>query len=256
MHVRRLLLLLFLMVCGATSSQAAQPREFTVSAAISLKTAFEELGALHEKRGGAHVLFNFGASGDLLRQIAAGAPVDVFAAAAQQDMDEADKQGLLLAGTRADFAGNRVALVVPAGSKLKLKSCSDLAKPAVKRIAIGNPWTVPVGRYAMEILAYHKLATSLKERLVYGENARQVLDYVARGEVDAGVVYATDAASRPHDVRVVCQTPESSHSPVVYPMAVVGQSAHEQEARAFLALVLSDDGQQVLRRFGFQPAPR
>lgn len=229
-------------------------QEIVVSAAVSLKNAFTDIGKLFEvAHPGVKVSFNFGASGDLAKQIVGGAPVAVFASAAQKDMDEVEKAGLLLPGSRADFTGNGVVLVQPRQTRLKLSGFSDLAKPEVKKIAIGNPKTVPAGRYAMEVLTHFKLADSLKDKLVLAENVRQVLDYVARGEVDAGLVYQTDAKARSQEVQVVAPAPADSHKPVVYPIAIIKSAANEVLAKDFIALVLSAQGQEVLQKYGFKP---
>ncbi len=247
-------LIIFSMLCiilFCTYPSGAAASEVTVSAAISLKNAFEEIGKLYEaKYPKTKVLFNFGASGDLVRQIAGGAPVDVFASAAQKDMDDMSAKGLVLPGTRVDFAKNSVVLVAP--RKGKIKSFEDLATQRVTRIAAGNPKTVPAGRYAAEVFDYYKLTPSIKEKLIYAENVRQVLDYVARGEVDAGVVYATDAAVRSAEVSVAAEASESSHKPVVYPIAVVRGTKNEATAKAFIEAVLSKEGIGILKKYGFR----
>jgi molybdate transport system substrate-binding protein len=159
---------------------AADQQEIIVSAAISLKNAFEEIGKLFEaKYKGVKVTFNFGASGDLVRQIEGGAPVDVFASAAQKDMDEAEKKGLILPNSKINFAGNNVVLITPAGSKIPIKTFEGLGLDQVEKIATGNPKTVPAGRYAEEVFVHFKLLTAIKEKLIYAEHVRQVLDYVA-----------------------------------------------------------------------------
>jgi molybdate transport system substrate-binding protein len=138
--------------------------------------------------------------------------VDVFASAAQKDMDEADKQGFIISTTRTDIAANSVVLIVPVGSKTSLKSFEGLVATDIKKIAIGNPKTVPAGRYAEEVFNYYKLLPAIKHRFIFTENVRQVLDYIARDEVDAGVVYATDAATRPKETKIVATAPEASLS--------------------------------------------
>ncbi len=241
---------LFVMLFGVYPSGASAD-EVTVSAAISLKNAFEEIGKLHEIRHpGTKILFNFGASGDLVRQIAGGAPVDVFASAAQKDMDDMGTKDLVLPGTRVDFAKNSVVLVVPRNGKAK--SFADLGTEKIKRIAAGNPKTVPAGRYAAEVFDYYKLTSVIKDKLIYAENVRQVLDYVARSEVDAGVVYSTDATIRSGEVSVAAEAPESSHRPVVYPIAVVKDTRNEAAAKAFIDAVLSKEGIAVLKKYGFR----
>ena len=241
-------------LCFAVPSLACagSTKDITVSAAISLKNAFEEIGRLYESKYGTKCLFNFGASGDLLKQISGGAPVDVFASAAQKDMDDADKQGLIVAGTRADFASNSVVLIVPARTKTSLKSFEGLKIVEITKIAVGNPKTVPAGRYAEEIFNSFQIQASLKDKLIYAENVRQVLDYVVRNEVDAGVVYATDAAAGSKAIKIVATAPEASHKPVLYPIAVIKGAKSEAEAKVFISLVLSPEGKKILRKYGFK----
>jgi len=249
-----LITLLARLAVGPTAAAAAEP--LVVSAAMSLKSAFEEIGSLSASAAGvSRPAFNFGASGDLLAQIRGGAPADAFAAAAAKDMDILDAEGSLLPGTRFDFAANEIVLIVPAATVIGVSSFEELAKPVVARIAMVNPKTGPAGRYAEEVFASAGTTDLVQPKLIYAENVRQVLDYVARGEVDAGIVYATDAMTRPRDVTVVAAAPAGSHKPVVYPIAVIKSSAHPEAAKAFLAVVRSDAGQAILARYGFTPAP-
>ncbi|MFH2093986.1 MAG: molybdate ABC transporter substrate-binding protein [Pseudomonadota bacterium] len=250
-----LYLLMALLYLGLASFAFAGSKEITVSAAMSLKNAFEEIGKLYESRTGTTCVLNFAATGDLLKQIAGGAPVDIFASAAKKDMDEADRQELTKAGTRVDFALNSVVLVVPAGAGISLDSFKGLNSAQVKKIAVGNPKSVPAGRYAQEVFNYYNILDVLKDKFIYTENVRQVLDYVARGEVDAGVVYATDAVVRSKEVKVVVTAPEISHQPVVYPIAIVRGTKHEPEAKSFIGMVLSDKGRAVLQKHGFKTKP-
>jgi molybdate transport system substrate-binding protein len=236
---------------GGTEAQADS--EIIVSAAISLTNAFGEIGTLFkEKQKEVRVLFNFGASGDLARQIVGGAPVDVFASASPKDMDDLNQKDLIIKGTRKDFAGNRVVLIIPAKSGIRLTSVNDLSSGEVKRIAIGNPKTVPAGRYSEEVLTYFHLIDAVKDRLIFAENVRQVLDYVARGEVDAGMVYSTDALVRAKEVKIVAEAPRESHAPVIYPIAVVKGSTKETMAREFISVVTSNGGKRVLEKHGFR----
>ncbi len=236
----------------ATEIGAQLTREITISAAISLKNAFEDIGRIFQERNpGTKLSFNFGASGDLARQIEAGAPVDVFASAAQKDMDDIDRKGLVASNSRKDFTGNTVVLVKPVNSTIKLSSLKDLQKREVEKIAIGNPKTVPAGRYAEEVLRHFNLWDVLKDKLIFAENVRQVLDYVARNEVDAGLVYSTDAMVRIKEVEIVVKLPEGSHQPVVYPIGVIKGTKDEMLSGAFVDLVMSAEGQRILSRFGF-----
>jgi molybdate transport system substrate-binding protein len=249
---RLYLITVFLCLAVPLSAFAGSPKDITVSAAISLKNAFEEIGRLYGSKYGTKCVFNFGASGDLAKQIAGGAPVDVFASAAQKDMDDVDKQGHIVAGTRADFAANSVVLIVPAGAKTSLKSFEGLMAADIMKIAVGNPKTVPAGRYAEEVFGFYQMLSSIKDKLIYAENVRQVLDYVVRGEVDAGVVYATDAAAGSKEIRIIAAAPEASHKPVVYPIAAVKGTKSEADAKAFISLVLSQEGKKILQKYGFK----
>jgi len=259
--IKKVVMLLFISLCSfvivAGSANADSSEDITVSAAISLKNAFEEIGKIYESRNkGIKVMFNFGASGDLMMQIKGGAPVDIFASAALKDMDELDNAGLVLKDTRVNFAANSLVLITPMSSKIALASFDDLKKAEVKKIAVGNPKTVPVGRYTEEAFHYFKISDIIKDKLVFAENVRQVLDYVARGEVDAGVVYSTDAMVKQQEVRIVVTASEASHKPVVYPIAVVKSTKNENAAKAFLSLITSEEGRKILSKYGFKPAVR
>lgn len=227
--------------------------ELTVSAAISLKNAFEDLGRIFENRHKEiKVLFNFGASGDLMRQIAAGAPVDVFASAALKDMEDLDHQGLIRPNSKINFAGNTMVLIMPNNGSVQGKFFQDLKDDRIKRIAIGNPKTVPAGRYAQEVLTRLNLWEGLKDKLILAENVRQVLDYVARGEVDAGLVYSTDAQTRFKEIKIISTAPEGSHRPILYPIGIIQGTKMESLAKEFIALVLSREGKNILQRYGFK----
>jgi len=247
------LLFFFLVILDINLSSAEPVKEITVSAAISLRNVFEEIGKIfEEKHPWTKVRFNFGASGDLARQIEAGAPVDVFASAAQKDMDDIDRKGLITLGTRVNFAGNSVVLVKSGMSQIRMELFEDLRKAEVKKIVIGNPKSVPAGRYAEEVLKYLNLWEVVKEKLVFAEHVRQALDYVARNEVDAGIVYSTDAMIRPKEVRIVTKAPDKSHQPIVYPIGIVKGSKNQSLAKEFTALVLSTEGKNLLNKYGFE----
>jgi molybdate transport system substrate-binding protein len=225
-------------------------QQITVSAAASLTDAFKELGAKFEaSRPGITVRLNFAASGVLLQQINQGAPVDVFACADQETMDRAAAQKLIDIATRKNFASNTLVLIEPALGGVGIKSLLVLARAPVKKIAIGKIATVPVGRYTKQALDTAGLWTTLEPKFVQADSVRQVLDYVARGEVEAGFVYRTDAAVMGDRVRIVLSPPGAT--PVSYPMALVADSRQPGLARDFLAFIAGDAGQQTLARFGF-----
>jgi molybdate transport system substrate-binding protein len=234
----------------------AHAQEMILSVAISLREATEELGrGFMAAHPGVTLRYNFGASGDLQKQIESGAPVDVFLSAAQRQMDELEKQNLIVASSRRAFARNLLVVIKPADSRVDIAKPADLLEARVKRIVIGSPKTVPAGQYAEESLRALGLWDRLQPKLVFSENVRQALDYVARGEVDAGFVYTTDAASRTQGVKEAFRPPDDSYRPVIYPGAVVAASKQAMLAQAFLDRLGGAEGRAVLSRFGFQPPP-
>jgi molybdate transport system substrate-binding protein len=244
-----------LLTAAAVLPLAASAQSLTVSAAASLTDAFKEIGAKFAAgQPGVTVRFNFAASGVLIQQIAQGAPVDVFASADQETMDRGVNDKLLDAATRRDFAANAVVLITPAQGGPAIGALADLARPEVRRIAVGKTTTVPVGRYTRQALDAAQLWDTLAPKFVQADSARQVLDYVARGEVEAGFVYRTDAAIMADKVKVALVA--GGHAPVTYPVAVVAESRHKALAQEFVALLTSPAGQAVLARFGFgRPQP-
>ncbi len=224
--------------------------EVLVSGAASLTNAFKDLASRYEAaHPGTKVLTTFGASDVVLRQIIEGAPADVFASADQKAMDQAAGAEAIDPATRVNFVRNEIVLVVPADNPRHIGSLKDLEKPGVKRIALGNPDSVPVGRYTRVALEKAGAWDAVQSREILGQNVRQVLSYVERGEVDAGFVFATDAAVMRDKVKVVqtVDTPE----PVVYPIALVRRDGLAPEAAGFLKYVVSPDGQAVLAQYGF-----
>lgn len=224
--------------------------ELTVSAAASLTNAFKAVGAAYEAQHvDTRVLFNFAASGALLQQIAKGAPVDVFASADQDTMDRAQRQHLVEPGARRNFARNALVVIVPAGSQASPRTLQDLLAPGIARIAIGVPASVPVGHYTQAVLDKAQLWGRIEPKMIGAASVRQALDYVARDEVEAGFVYATDAALMPDKVRAAFTVP--TETPVLYPIAPVVGSAQRDEAERFIEFVLSPPAQAILARYGF-----
>ncbi|GGY61988.1 molybdate ABC transporter substrate-binding protein [Pseudoduganella albidiflava] len=233
-------------VLAAAIPMVAGAADVTVSAAASLTNAFKELAQSFEvAHPGNRVLLNFAASDPLVQQIAKGAPVDVFASADQEAMDKAENLKLLAPGTRRDFASNTVVLVVPLDSRIT--SLADLA--GARRLTTGNPASVPIGRYSREALSKANLWQGLEPKFVFATSVRQSLDYVARGEVDAGFVYATDVLAQKDKVKAVATIPTAT--PVRYPIAVVANAPQPALARQFAGYVASGTGQAILAKHGF-----
>ena len=252
-HASRAAVLVLSLLCLPTLARA---QEITLSVAISMKEAVETLGRqFTQGRPRVMLRYNFGSSGELQKQIEAGAPVDLFISAAQRHMDELEQKGLIDPASRRVFARNVLTVIKPAGSVLDISKPADLLDPKVRRIVIGNPRTVPVGQYAEESLKALALWDRVQPKLVFAENVRQALDYVARGEVEAGFVYSTDIPVRAGQVTEAFRPAEDTYRPVTYPVAVVKDSRQPALARAFIDLLMTREGQSALSRLGFQPPP-
>ena len=236
-----------------------QAADITVSAAASLTHALRDVAPLFEAAHPAHKLrFNFGASGGLLAQMARGAPVDVFISADQETMDQAQAQGLVPAAQRRNVASNTLVVVVPAAAGPSSSvpkplamptTLNDLARPAFARIAIGLPASVPAGRYAQAALEAAGLWAAIAPKMIGAHHVRQALDYVARAEVDAGFVYATDAALMPGKVQVAFTVPTAQ--PILYPAAPVVAGPHAADGVKFVDFLLMPTAQAVLAKHGF-----
>lgn len=225
----------------------------TISAAASLKDSMEEIKKLYaEEKSNVTITYNFGASGTLEQQIEQGAPVDVFISAATQQMDELKNKGLLINDTDKNLLENNVVLIVPKDSST-VKGFSDLATDKVKKIALGEPKSVPVGQYSQDILTYLNIMDKVEPKAVFGKDVREVLTWVETGNVDAGIVYSTDVKVS-NKVKVVATAPENSHKPVVYPVAVLKDSKNVQEAKDFAKFLSGDKAKAVFEKYGFKAA--
>lgn len=233
-----------------TGSDAGEPpqKSITVSAAMTLREPFERLAAEFERERGVRVTLNLGASGVLQKQIEGGAAADVFASASPKQIDALIARGLVSAEATAPFASNRVVVLMRSGEARAVKSAKDLAR--FERVATGDPASTPIGQAASEWLEGQGAAKALEGRLVYGENVVQVLEYLLRGEVDAAIVFASEATGR-DDVEVVHMVPPSEISPIRYVIAPLASSANASEAAAFVDLVLSERGRRALADAGF-----
>jgi len=245
--------LLFTAAFGGHSVPVKPSADLTISAAISLKDSMDEIAQLYKvETPDAVIHFNYGASGTLQRQVEEGAPVDIFVSASPSQMDALESKGLVLAGTRKDLAKNEIVLIVPRG-KGGISSFADLTKTEAKIIAIGEPQVVPAGKYAQEVLTHLGLYDQLKPKFVLAKDVRQVLTYVATGNADAGIVYSTDAKTS-DKVTVVATAAEDSHSPVIYPVAVLKSSKDAAAAKNFVEFLLGSKARAVFQKYGFLPA--
>lgn len=248
MSVLRIFIATILMVLLPSLGLAQQ---VMVSAAASLTNAFKELGPTFEAaHPGVTLRFNFAASGTLLQQIEQGAPVDVFASADQITVTRGIEKGVFEADSKRDFARNTVVLVIPAQDAQGMPtSLASLSQAQWKRIAVGKVATVPVGRYTKEALDQAGLWESLTPKFVYADTVRQALDYVSRGEADAGFVYRTDAALIADKVKIAFTV--QGHTPVTYPVVMVKASSQPALAKDFIAFLGEKSAQSVLSKYGF-----
>ena len=253
--MRRTLFALFLPALTAVTAAGTARAEILVSAAASLSDVLPEIARSWEASGGEKLAFNFGASSALVSQIEAGAPVDLILTADEATMARLETSALLLPGSRRALLGNRLAVVVPSGSRLVVTGAADLVAPAVKRLAIADPTAVPAGRYARAWLEARGLWRALEKRVVPTLNVRAALAAVAAGEAEAGIVYLTDVAASPKIV-LAFTVPEGESPPIVYPVAVIAASKRPEAARKLLDFLASPAARATFDRFGFAaPTP-
>lgn len=222
--------------------------QLTVSAAASMQDVLEQFRIAYKAIAPAvDIIYNFGSSGSLAQQIAQGAPVDLFLSASPQWMDMLEKKGLLLSHSRQTLIQNSMVLIVPRGDN-NIASFQDLS--IANKIAMGEPDSVPAGRYAKETLTFLNLFDDLQAKLVFGKNVRHVLAYVETGNVDAGLVYATDALISKH-VQVITTAPANSHADIIYLIAVVKASQQVNAAQALVDFLVSAPALAIFRDYGF-----
>jgi len=239
--------LLFLGLFISVSLSAA---ELTVHAAASLSDAMKELGAGYEKESGDKLQFNFGASNMLERQIEEGAPADVFLSADEAKMDVLEKKNLLLSGTRRSLLSNSLVIVVAADSAALPKSAADLAKPECKKIALAETRSVPAGIYARAYLEKLGLWDSVSEKVVPTENVRAALAAVESGNVDAGIVYKTDALIS-KKVKIAVEISGADAPKISYPVGVLKSSKEPERAKKFVEYLAGPAARSVFEKFGF-----
>jgi molybdate transport system substrate-binding protein len=196
------------------------------------------------------VNISFGGSGTLQQQIEQGAPVDLFFSAAKSNMTALKDKNLLDNDTIKNLLQNKLVLVVPSDSTAKIDSFADVKGSTIKKVALGEPKTVPAGKYAEQVFTYYKVLDEVKAKTVYAKDVREVLTWVESGNVDAGVVYSTDAKTS-DKVKVICTAAEDSHDKIVYPAAVIKSTKHSAASKDFLNFLASDGAKAVFVKYGF-----
>lgn len=254
-----ILLFSLMMVIGCYQEKADmqktadQPEkvQLTIAAAASLQDALKELKTIYTKEhSNVDIVYNFASSGTLQKQIEEGAPADLFISAGKSQMDVLAEKGLLVDSSRRDLLGNKLVLIAVKDSPLA--SFTGLTDKSIAKISIGTPETVPAGKYAQEALVNLKLWDIIQSKLVPAKDVRQVLTYVETGNVDAGLVYKSDTVIS-DNIKIVAVAPESSHKPIVYPMAVVKSSKNQPAAQDFAKFLLTDEAGRIFAKYGFEP---
>lgn len=229
----------------------AQNTALLVSAAASLQDALEDIKPLFETaQPRTTISYNFGSSGSLQQQIEQGAPADIFISAAATQMDALAEADLLLPDTRQDLLSNRLVLIVPQDSTLNLTGFRQLTEPQVQRISVGEFRSVPAGTYAQQVFTNLGILEQVQPKLVFANNVRGVLAAVESGNVDAGIVYTTDARLS-DKVTQVATAPEDLHNPIVYPIAVIKTSRYPVASRAFIDFLNSPAAEEIFEKYGF-----
>ncbi|WP_048828057.1 molybdate ABC transporter substrate-binding protein [Bacillus sp. B-jedd] len=229
---------------------AIEKVELTVSAAASLQDALAEIKAGFEKEHPTITLnFNFGGSGALQQQITQGAPVDLFFSAAEDKFQTLVKDGLIEKESGRNLLGNDLVLVVPKDSEKGIKAFEDLLKAG--KIALGTPESVPAGKYGKETLENLKVWNSIEDKIVFAKDVRQVLTYVETGNVDAGIVYKTDAKAS-EKVEIAATAGDETHAPIIYPVGIIKNTPHPKEAKLIFEYLQNSDAMKIFEEYGFK----
>ncbi len=233
-----------------TASEIKENVELTISAAASLKDAMDVIQHTYqEEHPEIKLKFNFGASGSLQQQISQGAPVDLFFSAAEDKFNLLVEEGNIAKEDGLDLLGNELVLVVPKDDQ-SIKGFEDLVKAEVDKISIGTPETVPAGKYAKESLEKMDIWKDVESKVVYAKDVRQVLSYAETGNVEAGIVYKTDALVS-DKVEIVATAGPATHIPIIYPVGIIKDSKHYGAAKEFYEYLQSDDALKVFEEYGF-----
>ncbi|MBU7595141.1 molybdate ABC transporter substrate-binding protein [Metabacillus halosaccharovorans] len=245
------IIMLFTAGCTSSGQDTAKPKnvDITVSAAASLTDALHDITTSFEKEyPNIKVTYNFGSSGTLQQQILQGAPADLFFSAAEDKFDVLVSEGLIDEKNGIDLVGNQLVLITPKEGKNDIQSFQDLDK--VQKISIGTPETVPAGKYAQEMLENIDEWNEVNDKMVPAKDVRQVLTYVETGNVDAGIVYNTDAFIS-SKVNVIATAEKGTHTPIVYPLGILNESDHQKEAKVFYDYMQSEKALAILEKYGF-----
>lgn len=238
--------------CGKQENAASENEqvELTISAAASLQDSLEELKKVYEKEHpSVKILYNFGGSGTLQQQIEKGAPVDLFLSASEDKLNTLVEKGIIDAKQKTNLLANELVLIVPKNNEKQIQSFEDLKQAG--KIALGTPETVPAGQYGLETLNNMQIWEDIQSKVVYTKDVRQVLTYTETENVDAGIVYKTDALTS-DKVEIVSTADDATHTPIIYPIGIIKDSKSVKEAEDFYNFLQSDEAMKVFTEYGFK----
>lgn len=230
--------------CGKSTSKV----ELTISAAASLKEAMTDIEKEFEKNSNVDLILNFGASGSLQQQIEQGAPCDVFISAGQKQMNALEDKSLLLEDTRKDLLKNSLVLIGPKDTSLD--KLSDIKDSTVKHIAMGDPSSVPAGKYADEVIENLSIKDDISSKLVFAKDVKEVLAWVASGNAEVGFVYKSDALVS-DSVKIIENIDEQYHTPITYPIATIKSSKNPNECKSFIDFLFIENSQKTFKKYGY-----
>ncbi|UII57916.1 molybdate ABC transporter substrate-binding protein [Cytobacillus spongiae] len=237
--------------CSTTDNEKNEKVQITISAAASLQGSLSEIEEHYEKENHQiDIVYNFGGSGSLQQQIIQGAPVDLFFSAAEDKLDELVQKGVILPNDHKDLLKNELVLIIPRDLHTKLTSLKEIPKYSSLKVAIGTPASVPAGQYAMQALQATNIWDKIEKQIVMTKDVRQVLTYVETGNVEAGFVYGTDAIES-KKVTIVDRIDSSLHEPIIYPVGVMKESKHYDEAKAFANYLQTEEAATIFKKSGF-----
>lgn len=257
-RLKKIIIFLFLIVvlmftgCSTSNDTSSNQNELIISAASSLTDALNEVKKSFEAENPDVTLsINYGGSGNLAQQIEQGAPVDLFLSASERFMNQVAEKGLIMNDSKVAFASNQMVLITNKDNSFNIDDFKKIAPTSISQLSIGNPESVPAGKYAKEILVHLNLWDPLTDKIVYGKNVRQVLAYVESDNVDLGIVYSTDAYIS-DQVKIIAIANSDWHNPIVYPGAIIENSNNKDLAKKFLDYLTSQKGKNILRKYGFK----
>jgi molybdate transport system substrate-binding protein len=249
-------LIMLALSIGPVGCTDKTPVTLNVSAAASLTDALKEVNTLYtQKNSNVTITPNFASSGTLQKQIEQGAPADVFISAAAAQMDALEKGNLIVTGSRKSLLNNRLVLIIPNDSTLGITSFTDLTNDKVKKIALGDPKSVPAGTYGQQAFDLLGITVQVESKLVLGSDVRQVLSYVETGNVDAGILYSTDTVVSTK-VKIAANAPDEINARIVYPVAVVKASQNTDVAQDYIDFLFTKEAKAIFEKYGFSMASK